>query len=265
MHAASAATVSLTGSCPTATLNNTSNIIHFNLTNSGDVSPTDVVIMPSIYGADVSPNSVPVPSLSPNSTSETFYLSNFSSPGGYVGVFNVKYSQAGSTFFTAFPCYYYVDNATVAKVSILNVTLKKSGNNTDTATVSVFNFGDRQIQLDLSTFAPLNFNIAPNSYNMTLGPGSKKNVTFNISELSTGSLVNASFVIGFYAQYMNGSMHYSTFPYLAYYTEKNVKSSSLWSHPLILIVSIVFVIAIIVAFIVASLLVNRKRSRKIEG
>ncbi len=258
MHPASAVTVSLTGSCPLVALSSSSNSIHFNLANTGDGEATNLVVIPSIAGADVSPGSLSVPALGTGNSSMAFYLSNLSNPGDYVGVFNVKYSQEGYTFFAAFPCLYYIENASVVEVSILNASLKISGKYSDSATVSIFNFGKDRAELSIVPFAPLNFNVTPSMQNMTLGPGSGGNVTFEISELNTGGQTNSSFAVGFYAQYTNGSVHYSTPPYVIYFTgeQKN-------GYPLILVASGA-IAAVIVALIVASVFVSKRSRRRKE-
>lgn len=254
-----ATTISLTGSCQNNILNSSANVIHFNLFNSGNGKATNLNVFPSIGGADIISQNVYIPYLKPGNVSMSFYLDNFSVPGGYVGFFNLKYSQGGSTFFSIFPCFYYIKKKSDTKIVILNVSIKNLKKNSGVADISLFNFGTNTIKFTVESFGPINFNITPKSKILTIKPEEKMNSTFNIHITNMASLINASLPIGFFAEYIKDGMHYSTEPYTILFHEKAQNKNENFIIYILLILTAVIIILIIVSIIINSKKRNIKK------
>lgn len=247
-----ATTISLTGSCQNNILNSSANVIHFNLFNSGNGEATNLNVFPLINGADITSQNVYIPYLKPGNVSMSFYLDNFSMAGSYVGFFNLKYSQGESTFFSVFPCYYYIKKRSDVKIVILNVSIRNLKKYSEVADISILNFGTNTIKFTIKSFGPVNFNITPKSRHLTIKPGEEVNSTFNIRMTNTASLINATFPIGFFADYMKDGIHYSTQPYTVLFHEKAQNKNENVVIYILLILTAVIVILIIVSIIINS-------------
>ncbi len=255
-----ATTVSLTGSCYSNVLNSTSNTIYFKLVNSGNSAAVNLNVFPSMNGARVINHNIYFQSIKPGNTSMAFHLNKFSIPGGYVGVINIKYNQGTSTVFSLFPCFYYIGRQSNVKVSILNTSIRNARKNFENINVSVLNFGTDTIKVIIKPFSPVNFNITPKSQSITVGPGEKVNSSFSVHMTSTADFINASFPIGFYAEYVKDGIHYSTRPYaLLFHNVSHTKNQN------IVIYILLTVGAVVVSMIIISIIVNFKKNRKHGG
>ncbi len=248
-------TVTLTGSCPISVVSAAANTLNFTLQNSGNSAAQNLEILPSLGGVHTMNNEFISSDFTPGNEVFTFNLDNFSDiPGTYVGLFNVKYKQTGSVIFSTFPCIYYVNSGSISNISITNVSLTKTGTYSGISRVHVINFGRRSVNATVYPFGPLNFNITPSSYNVTIKPGSIANLTFSVKSLPTASLTNSSFVIGFYAYYITNGVHYSTFPDDIFFLE-SVNQNALG----IGVYAIIAVIIVIVILIILSLFIRKRR------
>lgn len=248
-------TVTLTGSCNISVLSATSNTINFTLQNSGNSAAGNLQVIPSLDGVNTVNSEFISRDFPPGNETFSFKLDDFSDiPGAYVGLFNVKYKQAGSVIFSTFPCLYYVRSGSISNISITNINLTKTGVYSGIAKVHIIDFGHKSINATVYPFGPLNFNITPKSYNITIEPDSIANMTFYINSLQTASLTNSSFILGFYAYYISNGIHYSTFPTDIVFPES--VNQGYIGIGFYIIIGVIIVIAIL---IVISLFIRKSR------
>jgi hypothetical protein len=198
-----ATTVTLTGTCGSAIINQSSNYLLFNLSNSGSGAATDIILVPNLEGAATSNSSVTIPMLGPGSSYLTrFYLYNFTAPGSYAEHITAEYSQGSSSFMTVFSCLSEITKSAQSLVQILNISRRGSRLN-----VSVYDLARYPVYANITVAVPPAFSVAPVHSFLSLDPGSRSYAVFNVS---APSYTGASFPITVAVSYTNGSMHYAS-------------------------------------------------------
>lgn len=249
-----ASTVTLTGTCYSNIVNQTDNYILFNLTNSGNGTATNMLLVPSIQGATPLNASIPIQLVAPSNTySSKFYLSNFTTPGSYLERFIARYSQGASSFETFFPCIVNINRSTHSLIAI--ESSKISGK---IVRVNLSSIASYPINAQVSVYAPPSFSVNSSVQNVTLKPYSFANVSFT---LSTPQYTNAEFPVAISVSYMNDSLHYAALAVTAI-SFGNGSTSALSS---ILQGNLIFaiigaIVAIILVLIAISIIKQKKRS-----
>ncbi len=254
---AAASTVTLTGTCYSSVINQTNNYITFNLTNSGNGTATNFLIVPEIDGASTPNATISLPLVAPGSTySERIYLSNFTIPGSYVERFVTRYSQGSSTFVTLFPCLVRINKDAQSIIAITNLTRNKKGDN---ITVSISNIANYQMPIQISVYAPQGFNVTNPSRNVSLGQYATTNVSFGIS---TPQYTNSEFPIVVAASYISDNVHYATLAEttISFGAAAGAVGTSLTDN--FLLFGIAAFIIIIVALIILSIVLKRRGHRR---
>lgn len=203
MATAGAATVTLTGTCPSQVLDASHNVFTFNLTNSGNGTATNFYLAPVLSGMSTYNSLVTIPVVGPgSSTTFSFYTSNFSMPGGYADYLLASYSQGSQTFTTFFPCLLYVGQVTQSAVQVTSVL--QSGS---TLNVTLMNFNTAAINASVRVLAPPSFAVPEPNASVSLGPHQQKSLSFNVTP---PALTGATFPIGVSASYSLDGLHYAT-------------------------------------------------------
>ena len=242
--AAATTTVTLTGSCPTSIINQSSNYLQFNISNSGNGAATELMLVPLLEGATTSNSVITIPLVAPGYNYSTkFYMYNFTEPGSYVDYIRASYSQGSSTFVTLFPC---LANIMERSQSLLQITeMNRTGSR---LSVSVVNLAGYPIDTNVTIQAPPTFGIQPASGMIPLrvAPNSHSTAVFN---LSIPNYTGASFPVVAAVSYSNSSMHYAT---LKFETISFAASGSASSGTSIVTIGVVTVIIILIALILLS-------------
>lgn len=199
-------TVTLTGTCSGATVNQTYDYINFSLSNSGTGPASSVTLVPDFTGATPTNSTVTVSLIAPGNTSITrFYLGNLSNstlPGSYVEYITAEYSQGSSGFATVFSCMVDILRQTQSLVQILNISRTKTGEN-----VTVLNLADYPVSANITLYASPAFQVEPKAgFVSTVAPESQETLQFNVT---TPSYENASFPLIAAVSYANGGYHYA--------------------------------------------------------
>jgi hypothetical protein len=248
---ASASTVTLTGTCYSRTINDTNNYIQFNLTNSGNGTATNFLLVPIIEGAATKNTSFLLPLVAPGSTySEKIYLSNFTLPGSYAQRFVARYSQGTSTFVTLFPCLVNIGQNSQSLVAVTGIK-----SNSRQMSVNISNIASYPINVQISVYAPPEFNVTSPNRNITLSSYSNSNESF---AFSSPAYTDASFPIVVSLSYINNNIHYAS---IATTSIKFGSGSSTISSLLggnLITIGIIGLIAIIIILIVLSILIKKK-------
>lgn len=251
---AGASTVTLTGSCYSRTINQTNNYILFNITNSGNGTATNMVLEPIIQGASTANSGLSIPLVAPSgSYSEKVYLSNFSVPGSYVERFIASYSQGSSTFITIFPC---LANIGQQAQSLLGIT--SIGRSSNKILVNISNIADYQIGAQVAAYAPPEFNISPQTKNVTIKQYSLTNASF---AFTAPSYTNAEFPVAIAVSYTKNGVHYASLGVTTISFGNGQSAQLLNLGGNLILVAIGVVIAIILILIILSVSINRKKKR----
>lgn len=246
---ASASTVTLSGTCYSGVVNSTNNFVIFNLTNSGNGTATEFLLVPVLQGAS-SPNaSMSIPLVAPGKTyTEKIYLDNFSIPGTYVERFVARYSQGTSTFETLFPCLVAIDQNAQSIIGITALSQSKSGTN---ITVNLSNIANYQINSQIALYAPPSFSIQNPVRNVTVKPSSTANASFGIS---LPQFTDSSFPVTVSVSYIMDGVHYATLAVttISFGGGSAGTSSALGGN--LILYGIIIVVVIIIALIAFSLI-----------
>jgi hypothetical protein len=244
-----AGTVTLTGTCSQAIINKTNNYATFSLSNSGNQTASNLLIIPQIKGVISLNQSESISYLSPNQNqTQKFYFSNFSAPGSYAEAFVVEYGQGSNTFYALFPCLLNFGNSSKSTVAIEKVTQASN-----MLTISVLDLSQSPINISVSTLLPPAFTASPSVQNSLVSPNSAKNFTFN---LSYPQFSGASYTIGIAVSYLQNNIHHATLqPYLITF---NPSKPSFLSKYLIFVI-VAFGLMIIIGLIIVSLVKDRKK------
>jgi hypothetical protein len=246
---AAASTVTLTGTCYSTIINKTNNYITFNITNSGNGTATNFLIVPEIDGASTPNTTISIPLVAPGGAySERIYLSNFTIPGSYVERFVARYSQGSSTFTTLFPCLVQIGQNAHSILYITNITRGKRGDN---ISVNISNIADYPIAAQVSVYAPPDFTVVNPTKNVTMQYG----LTSTPFAISTQTqYTNFEFPITVAASYVSGNVHYATERTIS--IGASAGTSSAFTANLLLF-GIVVLVVVIVALIVLSVILKK--------
>lgn len=251
---ASAGTVTLTGTCVPQPANSSSLV--FNIANSGNDSTAQMVVNPSVIGANVSSQSVNVGALQPdsNATVET-NLTDISEPGTHAVYYTVVYQQGTSIFSSVFPCLVPIRGNTTSSLEMaVNSTLSDSG--TDIVNVTVYNAGQPVTANVFLALPPLfsYANASQRSYTLQLAQYQSKNLTFR---LSFPSSLRVTYDVGAFATYSYTNMSYAS---LSVFTVSPRQSQVQTSQQPLLLYGILALIAIVVVLLVLSVVRRRRKS-----
>lgn len=195
--AASAGTVTLTGSCPAVVLGGTA---FFNLSNSGNDTAYSVAISPRIPGAQTADAVYSLAELTPGSTDQvSMTLANVTGVGTYAGYLDVAYRQGSDQFTAVFPCTFSFRNASYSNVHLTTAVVEEGA--ASLVKVSALNGGASAVQANVSLLLPPAFASASNeSRSVALPPGIPVNVSFDIGmpespQASYGAAAAASYEI----------------------------------------------------------------------
>ena len=239
---AGADTVTLTGSCQGSLINATNNTLAFNLSNSGDGIATNLLVLPTIFGASTQNSMIALDHIFPgNATVMRLRLSNFTNPGSYADYFDVQYSQGSSTFYAVFPCLVTMNSKAFSLVSVAGVN--RSGNTVQATLVSLSN---RPINLNVSFISPPEFTITPKHFNITIQPQSQAEVYFNISN---PLVTQAGFASAISTSYMLNGTHYSSMHVYVVNLAAQASNTSGGSNTLLyFMVAVIVIILALIAF-----------------
>jgi hypothetical protein len=198
---AAASTVTLTGGCPTYTINSIRNYILFNVTNSGDGAASDLSMSVNFPGINSSSSTQTIQNVAPNSSySRRFYLSSIPGQGSYAVNVNATYAQAGSSYATVFPCIVYVGSLAGGP---LVETASVSGNR---LYINVTNTASQEISANVTAVVPAAFKVSNPTKAIQVAPNGKAGIYFDVV---APSYTDASFPLIGELSYEYGSSHYA--------------------------------------------------------
>ena len=256
--AASAGTVTLAGTCSQNLVNSSARYTTFTLSNLGNQTATQLLVVPNFGGGIPTNSSQSISSLDPGqNTIMAFRFASFSTPGSYASSYSVSYSQGTSTFFVVFPCVLDFGSQTTSLIRIYNISLIGS-----TLSMQVINLGQSAVNANITVILPQSFAISPQNANVSFAPSASKRVSFSISHPSVSG---ASYGVAASASYVSGNLHYASMqPYLLGFQPSSAGSgaASFLSQylPYILIAAVVLLLLGLIIF--ASI---RKRRMKGKG
>lgn len=252
---AGASTVTLTGTCYSNLVNGTNNFIQFNLTNSGNGTATNLVIIPLVQGATTNNTAITIPVVSPGASyPEKVYLSNFSTPGTYVERFLVRYSQGTSTFETIFPCLTDFLVGTQSLLTVTNLAEVKNGS----IVVNITNAAPYAVDSQVTLYAPPAFNVTTPIKNVSIDAHGVATVSFAVIP---PSYTNAKFPISVGVAYMRNDVHYSTLAVTTIQFGGITKSITNTGGSLLLL-SLLGAVVLIIIMIVISIIISRGKKRR---
>ncbi|MDE1850433.1 MAG: hypothetical protein KGH54_01405 [Candidatus Micrarchaeota archaeon] len=203
--AASAGTVSLTGTCQSNLM--PGNTLNFLLVNNGNDTAYNLQLSPIIAGASPQNLSYPVNVLTPTINAIFLIpLLNISTLGTYIDAFVATYQQGSQVFTALFPCTINMGKATTSAV-FLSVNTFSSGG-TAIMNVSALNAIDANLSVNVSSLFPPSFTfITARSYILELGPYQTKKIQFVVQyPPSQGSYTGA-----IVDHYVYSNLSYSSF------------------------------------------------------
>lgn len=250
LGAASAGTVTLSGTCSVATNNSSS--FNFTIANSGNDTASNLVLTPSIFGAKPSNSSYVVQYLGPGSQM-TFNISvtNIAEPGAHAVYVTAVYQQGSSSVFTTlFPCVVPLLVPTASQVLLaVNTTIGSSGN--EVVTALLHNGGANAADVNVSLVVPPTLTYAsPKSYVISLAPYGNANATF---QFTLPKSQEASYIGVVFASYSNSNMLFTTGRTLL------VLPPGPLSYSVYLIAGAVALVVIVAALIVYSIFRKRRK------
>ncbi len=251
--AASAGTVTLAGTCSQSTINSSSDYTTFTLSNLGNQTAAQLLVVPSFFGGTPTNASQTIPALGPGQNATlTFRFASLSMPGSYASSYGVSYSQGTSTFFVVFPCMLDFITPVTSLIRIYNVS--QSGS---TLSMQVINLGQSAIQANVTVVLPQSFSTSPPNVTVSIAPSASKKVSFSVSHPSVSG---ANYGIAASASYAIAGTHYATIqPYtLSFLPSSTTGSASSLSQYLLYIIIAVVILLLIGLIIFASI---RKRRR----
>ncbi|MDE1868407.1 MAG: hypothetical protein KGH60_00340 [Candidatus Micrarchaeota archaeon] len=201
---AMASTVTLRGSCaPNYLVNQTNNYIPFNITNLGNGTATNLLIVPVLQGASTPNATISIPIAGPGSSyAEKIFTSNYTVPGSYAEYFVTRYSQGTDTFVTIYPCLINIGQRAQSLLNILNINATSTLLN-----VSIANIATNSISMTVAAESPPTFTISSPVRNITIGPYTHTYISFNVT---SPKYTSSSFPVAVSASYVQNGIHYAT-------------------------------------------------------
>jgi hypothetical protein len=248
---AGAATVTLTGTCTGQILTPSNNTIYFYLSNTGNGTATNLLIVPRLSGLSTLEQSGNVSILYPNSNvSVSFATTNFSYPGTYVGGFYLQYSQGTSIYTATFPCAYSIGNKTQSLVRVQGSHLTPAR-----FTLSISNFASSPVNTNITVLAPPEFSISPSTINLAMPPFTIENVSFNIT---SPKISNSFFTLSAIISYVSGGKHYVALSN----NQLDFGPPTGGSSPLFLIIATSSVVVVLIVLIAVALVKRRGEKKR---
>ncbi|MCL4379188.1 MAG: FeoB-associated Cys-rich membrane protein [Candidatus Marsarchaeota archaeon] len=252
---ASAGTVTLAGACGSNLINSSANYTTFTLSNLGNQTATQLLVVPRLGGGTPTNASQSIASLAPGQNATmTFHFSSVSAPGSYAGSYSVAYTQGPDTFFTVFPCVLNFGKAAASLIRIYNISWSGSS-----LSMMVINLGQSPVYANVTVIVPQAFSISPKNTTLYLGGSSSSRVGFAVSHPSSSG---ATYEIAASASYVSSGVHYASLQLytLAFPASSSTQSGLLSSQyaPYILIVA---VIAVLVALIIYASIRKRRKGK----
>lgn len=246
-YSASASSVTLTASCSNINIRNNSAYINFTISNTGDGNATNVVLTAAqsgVLSSTVNHISVFYPG---NKSTVSFMVEKPSHYGNYGFGVNVAYTQAQQTFIVSFPCEVSYVNNSVSLLAINNLS-----ENNDVITAHITNMGNFPINATEYFIAPPYLNISGSAAHISVQPGS----TYTLQSKIRYNSVNVTLPVALVLSYVKDNISYTSMSTTRFSLSKNGEMQSLT------ILFFIGIIAVIVALIAISLLVNRKKKAK---
>lgn len=241
-------TVTLTGSCSGVISNGSARYVNFTLVNTGNGDAVNA----SLFATAASPYGLSsqtvetAQALAPGKPETfTFYLQNLTERGTYgFGVY-VSYSQDQQQFTVSFPCIVAFDSAAVPLLRIENLSV--SGGK---ATVDVLNLGIGNVSGELYFMAPPSLQVSPRSASFELAPQGSS--VLDSSLVRTGAY-NGTVTLSAVVSYAyNGTVNSYMVSGAVALQQQQGSVDLTWAV-------IAIVVVAVVALIIASVFINRKR------
>lgn len=253
---ANAGTLSLTGN---QVLNlQPGNVLNFTLSSSGNDTAYNLILSPTISGAQSEKAFYSVASLPPNS--RAFFnigLLNITEQGTFADAFAVSYQQGTQAFTAMFPCIVNIGKPTTSSIYLtVNATSSKG---VATINVTVFNAVRSNYTVNVTALVPPTFSFSSNKkYTLDLGPYEKRNVQFIV----TYPLSQASYTAAIASQYILGNTSYANIEPINIVTAQLSQPTQSPSVTLIIIAAVAIAIILLIA---RSYLKSRSRPAKTDG
>ncbi len=256
---ASAGTVTLSGACGSNLINSSANYTTFTLSNLGNQTATQLLVVPRLGGGTPANASQSIASLAPGqNTTMTFHFSSTSAPGSYAGSYSVTYTQGPATFFTVFPCVLDFGKAAASLIRIYNISWSGSS-----LSMMVINLGQSPVYANVTVILPQTFSAYPKNTTVYLNGSSPSRVSFAVSHPSSSG---ATYEIAAAASYLSSGVHYASLQLytLAFPAPGSSTQSGLLSSPYAPYILIVAVIAVLVALIIFAAIRKRRKAKEPE-
>ncbi len=200
---ACADTITLTGTCSQSIVNATNNHITFNLSNSGNGTATNILLLPRVSGGITANTSMHANILAPDSAiGFDIYMHNLSYPGSYAQNFLVEYGQGSSAFIALFPC--IVPIISNAQGAVVVGSVSNPSGSLYNATIENPSF---PVNAVVQVAVPPELSAKPQSFNLTLGQSSVSQISYNVTPIvsEVGTFTSAIEV-----SYIYEGMHYAS-------------------------------------------------------
>jgi hypothetical protein len=244
---ASADTITLTGTCSSGLINATNDHIAFNLSNSGNGTATNILLIPQLSGASTYNGTVSANILPPDgSVLFSVPLSNFSYPGDYAENFLIEYDQGSSQFIALFPCLVPIIRGSQSPVIAEGIS--NSGGHAYNATLID---PSSAVNATVQIIVPQELVANPTSINVHISPSKPSTINFNVSPIQ--SLVG-SFTSAIETSYVLNGVHYASLQTFAV----TIGSSGSNGSGDLLLIFIAVIVAALIALIIASAVRGRK-------
>ncbi len=250
----SALTVTLTGTCKGIYQNNSVDYVEFVLNNSGNGPATNLSFIPASLGINLSARNGTLPVLYPGNTSTTrFDVTNATYNGTYAFGMYVSYLQGGQTFVVTFPCLVSLGKPSVQFAYISNMSISNGRLSTEITSI----YGKR-LPVMLYFIAPPAFTISPKSTTIYMNGSSVNEVNASIDE---GRAFNGQVTLTGVISYVIANRSYASL-----YTLPVSLSQSGGQGIDLTWMALGAVVALIIALIVASIVLKRRRPKTgVEG
>ncbi|MGC8567882.1 MAG: hypothetical protein ACP5RP_00705 [Candidatus Micrarchaeia archaeon] len=255
-----AATITLTGGCPSSIITNSTNYFEFNLSAKGNSSASNLVITPMLDGMPVS-SPIRLKNLSSGeSVISKIYLNKLPENGTHVYVLELSYDQAGSNFVTYFPCKEYINKEYGQMLEITNFTYAKRFKSLNLTLYNLFNY---PMNASVLIYAPPGIKIDNPVISMSIPPLSQNSVQIHMSVPASATGV-FSYPITAIASYSKDRVFYSAY-FTAYVNNSNMARNGFLSSlplPMQIFYGILAVIIIITILIVYAKIKKAKHEVK---
>ncbi|MDE1851755.1 MAG: hypothetical protein KGH69_03655 [Candidatus Micrarchaeota archaeon] len=196
---ASAGTVSLTGTCPSAIANGTAS---FMLNNTGNESATNLIVTLHFIGNATSNRSTQLNSIGPaQSVNIPLPVAGHGGTGTFGSYFLVVYQQDSSVFSAIFPCLIDIGNGTTSQI-LAQSSVARTSKNSSKVDLSMINGGYGTINASVDLVLPLGLSTRGNTNtHVDVKSTSKSTISFPVSYpegsgIYTGAVITSYSIAG---------------------------------------------------------------------